>query len=103
MVKHNDGVGDVRSQNYRRATVENVVNRVTDAVDPIDGVLAKVLTHFFSPLSSRFNLLLGASPARTCQSFLLVFLPNGPIPNCFDNKSGFFLFSVLLTSLQGLT
>ena len=93
---------DIGSQDYWRIIAGNAVDGVTDAVDPIDGVLAKVLIYLFSPLSPRFNLPASVLPACTGQSLLLTLLPYGLVTNCLGNKFRFFSFSVLLISLQGL-
>lgn len=86
-----------------------MINRITNAINSINVIFAKILTYFFNLLLSRFNpmpsifarskLLPGISTAYTNQFFVSTFLPNTAIINCFDIKFKFFSFTILLTLL----
>lgn len=102
IAKCNDRVDNVGGQDNQRAIIEDAMDKITNAIDPVDKVLTKVLIHSFSALLSQFSLPLDVSSACNGQSLLSTLLPNVSIANCLDNKFRFFLFSFLLTSLQGL-
>ncbi len=85
----NNGVGDgAGNQDNRRATFEDVEDSENVVVDPIDGVLADVLAHSFSPSLPRSNSPPGVTAACSVRSH--------------GNKFKFPFIS-LLTLLQGLT
>ncbi len=65
-------------------------------VDPIDGILVDVLIYSFGLSSPRLNLPLGIITAYTSGS-------HAPVTKDLGNKFKLFLFTSLLTSLQGLT
>lgn len=89
----NDEVGDSRDQDNQLATVQDAVDRVTDAADPTDKILAEVITYPFGPQSPGS----GIPAARTSQSSLPTVLADALIANHFGNKFGAKKFVATIT------
>lgn len=88
----NDSIANGGNQDNRHTTVKDVVNfddGVVAAIDPTDKVIADILAHPFGPLLPCPNSPLGVTVICFSQSH--------------GNKSKFFPFIFLLTSLRGLT
>lgn len=47
IIRCNNRLSDSKNKNNQHATIEDIINNVTDIVDPINKIFAKVLIYFF--------------------------------------------------------